>query len=318
MSNQSFRMKKFKAILTAILLISAFTIITFLTAGCSKTSSQVKPGWEKQIMDMRVEKDKSFKESPSSPLAGLKRLTVLSGEKNFLVTEGTDIVISDRKTESAKLSLMGQDGVWTWEKLASDVVCKTRDKELQSGIALNGRVSFNVSRFLLIAYPSAKRLVLIVFDPERPQYKNFKQLSYFPPNAKYSVSATLEKLPKMTPLKMLTCRNLEKTFYRYAKIKFNLDGKPLELTAFKMSPDATSEHDILFIPFNDQTNGTSTYGTGRFLEIPEPEQTEFTLDFNICFNPLCSYSPAYNCPIPPSENFLDVSIPAGEKIYSLH
>ncbi len=43
--------------------------------------------------------------------------------------------------------------------------------------------------------------------------------------------------------------------------------------------------------------------------------SEFVLDFNRCYNPLCNYSPAYNCPLPPLENFLDVAIPAGEKAY---
>ena len=278
----------------------------------------MEPGWEKKILELRMSKDKSFKESPSSPLAGIKRLTVLAGEKSFLVTEGSDIVISDRHSEDAKLSLLGQEGSWTWEKLSEDSNCHSRDKDITSGSSLPGRISFKVSRFLLAAYPSPKRLILIAFDPERPNYKNFKQLSYFPPNPKYSVSATLEKLPDMTPLKMLTCRNLEKTFYRYAKINFKLDGKTYELTAFKSSPDPDTAHNILFIPFNDNTNGKTTYGTGRFMEIQEPESTHFTLDFNVSFNPLCSYSPAFNCPIPPSENFLDVSIPAGEKIYSYH
>ena len=318
MSNRQFRIKKLKAILTAIVIVSTFLFLTLISTGCGKTGSQMKPNWEKKILEMRAAKDQSFKDLPVSPLAGIKRLTIMAGENSFLVAEGSDIVISNRRVENAKISLMGQDGSWTWENLSPDAVCRDRDKDVPSGSLLTGRVSFNISRFLLVAYPSPKRLVLIVFDPERPQYKNFKELSYFPPNSKYAVSASLEKLLNMTPLKMLTCRNMEKTFYRYATLTFKLDGKSYELTAFKTSPGSGNDQNILFIPFNDQTNGQATYGTGRFLEIHEPESTHFTLDFNVCFNPLCSYSPAFNCPIPPSENFLDIGIPAGERIYSYH
>jgi uncharacterized protein (DUF1684 family) len=49
--------------------------------------------------------------------------------------------------------------------------------------------------------------------------------------------------------------------------------------------------------------------------VPVPEGSQLTLDFNRAFNPLCNYSPAYNCAIPPKENHLEVAIRAGEKTY---
>ena len=51
------------------------------------------------------------------------------------------------------------------------------------------------------------------------------------------------------------------------------------------------------------------------MEMEEPEVEDFVLDFNRCFNPLCNYSPAYNCPYPPEENHLEVAVRAGEKTY---
>ena len=47
---------------------------------------------------------------------------------------------------------------------------------------------------------------------------------------------------------------------------------------------------------------------------PTFEET-FVFDFNRAFSPLCNYSPAYNCAIPPPENHLGVAILAGEKTY---
>ncbi len=318
MNKNLFGHRTVKPRLVSIPEMAMLLLIILVSANCSKTSSQMEPGWEQKIIEMRRMKDQSFREFPSSPLAGIKRLTVLAGEKSFLVTEGSDIIVSDRQEENTRLALIGKDGTWTWENSSSDTTCLSRDQEVPSGAVLPGRVTFKIDRLLLVAYPSAKRLILIVFDPERPQFKNFKGLSYYPPNPKYAVSAAIEKLSNMSPLKMLTCRNLEKTFYRYAKIKFKLDGQSLELTAFKSNPDPEDQSDVLFIPFNDNTNGSTTYGTGRFFEIAEPAENQFIFDFNSCFNPLCSYSPAYNCPIPPSENFLNIAIPAGEKIYSHH
>jgi uncharacterized protein (DUF1684 family) len=128
------------------------------------------------------------------------------------------------------------------------------------------------------------------------------------------VKARLEKFAEQKPVRITTTRKLEKTFYRYGKVRFRLDGKDLELTALKTSlvgPDAK----YLFIPFKDNTNGKESYEVGRFIDVPEPLGEEFVLDFNRCYNPLCNYSPAYNCPLPPLENILDAAVPAGEKTY---
>ena len=114
---------------------------------------------------------------------------------------------------------------------------------------------------------------------------------------------------------MITNRNLEKTFTRYAEIRFELQNTPLVLTAFKSNMGKNEISPILFIPFKDGTTGNETYPAGRFLEIPEPRGVQFVLEFNQCFNPLCNYSLAYNCPVPPPENHLSVPIPAGEKTY---
>ena len=114
---------------------------------------------------------------------------------------------------------------------------------------------------------------------------------------------------------MSTSRDLIKTFFRYAKIRFELDGTDLELSAFKSELSGEDSED-LFIPFRDATSGRESYGAGRFLSIDEPDNDRFVLDFNRCYNPLCNYSPAYNCAVPPAENHLAVPIRAGEKTYT--
>jgi uncharacterized protein (DUF1684 family) len=40
----------------------------------------------------------------------------------------------------------------------------------------------------------------------------------------------------------------------------------------------------------------------------------YIVDFNIAYNPYCYYNPAYDCPLPPSENRLTVPIRAGERM----
>lgn len=72
----------------------------------------------------------------------------------------------------------------------------------------------------------------------------------------------------------------------------------------------------LFLVFGDATNGTASYGGGRFLTT-EPPAADGTvvLDFNRAVNPPCAFTPHATCPLPPRENVLPVAVTAGEKMW---
>ncbi len=77
---------------------------------------------------------------------------------------------------------------------------------------------------------------------------------------------------------------------------------------------ATTSGERLFIVFADLTNGTKTYGGGRFLYVDIPEKgNEVILDFNRAENPICGFSDYATCPLPRPENFLPFKVDAGEK-----
>ncbi len=79
-----------------------------------------------------------------------------------------------------------------------------------------------------------------------------------------------------------------------------------------------------FLPFADRTSGTETYGAGRYLldtikgaDLGRDEDGLTILDFNFAYNPSCSYSNRYICPLAPAENRLAVAIRAGEMTLSV-
>ncbi len=75
----------------------------------------------------------------------------------------------------------------------------------------------------------------------------------------------------------------------------------------------------LFIVFADQTSGVSTYGAGRFIELPKPDAAGNTeIDFNNAYNPPCAFTAFATCPLPPKQNRLALKIEAGEKNYGHH
>ena len=89
-----------------------------------------------------------------------------------------------------------------------------------------------------------------------------------------------------------------------------MEGVELQLVALQL---VDSAGDGLFVPFRDATNGAETYDAGRYLDLAAQDDGTYDLDFNLAYAPLCAYSPAYSCPLPPRENWLNARITAGER-----
>jgi uncharacterized protein len=76
----------------------------------------------------------------------------------------------------------------------------------------------------------------------------------------------------------------------------------------------------VFIPFRDVSNGSDTYGGGRYiLDTVKGADLggtldELVLDFNFAYHPSCTYSPRWSCPLAPPGNILHISIDAGERL----
>jgi len=297
------------------ILVSALSAFFLASMAAAPLSAGGDDAWQKELFKERAQKDIEFKTSETSPMAGRERLTIPAGEKSFILARAGQLSVSPKAGAGVAFAVVFRGGEWFWDDAAPGVECRSEDKAVAvKSETLSLGCLFRVGNLSLAAYPGPETLALIVFDPKRPQLIAFEHLLYYPPDPRYAVKARLEKFAEQPKMKVTTTRKLEKTFYRYGLVHFRLDGKDLTLAALKTSLEGPDSR-TLFIPFKDATNGGETYEVGRFLDVPEPTKDEFILDFNRCYNPLCNYSPAYNCPMPPLENILNVGIPAGEKTY---
>jgi len=108
------------------------------------------------------------------------------------------------------------------------------------------------------------------------------------------------------------------SFRRIGAVTVGLPAGERRLSVFWLAGYAGG----LFIPFRDATNGTETYGAGRYLVDgaksadlgANPETDALILDFNFAFQPSCAFDPRWACPLAPPENRLDVPIRAGERL----
>ena len=149
--------------------------------------------------------------------------------------------------------------------------------------------------------------------------REFDGLDYFDPDADYRVEATVELDESDETVPMETTADGEELYERAALLHFEVPDQRGEATDCTLVGyrRVDQEEGSLFVPFRDKTTGQQTYPGGRYMELHYDGELEegvtFTLDFNLAYSPFCAYSGAYECPLPPQENWLEVAIAAGER-----
>ncbi len=145
--------------------------------------------------------------------------------------------------------------------------------------------------------------------------KNFETLHFFEADTSYTVQATLVRTPNTIPFEMPTTTNRKSKERVYGVLHFYLKGGEHQLEVYQNEELMQQEgyEDYLFLPFTDDTNGTETYGGGRYIDLEIPTGDSLLLDFNRAYNPYCVYNKKYSCPIVPAVNALNVAVRAGVK-----
>jgi uncharacterized protein (DUF1684 family) len=156
-------------------------------------------------------------------------------------------------------------------------------------------------------------------DPHSPippeDREGFDGLPYYPPDADYRFVVELDEHDERESVVVGTSTGGEQEYLAWGEFHVEINGEQVTIQAYKGDP----EEDRLWVPFRDETSGEETYGAGRYLDLePDTHRTddgEWVLDFNQAYNPTCAYSDRYECPLPPTENWLAVRIEAGERAF---
>ena len=149
--------------------------------------------------------------------------------------------------------------------------------------------------------------------------EDLKHLDFYEADQNYVCNCKVNLTPEEEPFEVDTYSGMKKDYIKYANAVCSLNGKEVKLALYKILrlQAIPGYKDLLFLPFMDYTNGETTYGGGRYIDLSQKDITDgkLIIDFNKCYNPYCAFSDGYNCPIPPLENHLELAIEAGEKVY---
>ncbi|ERG94532.1 DUF1684 domain-containing protein [Haloquadratum walsbyi] len=152
-------------------------------------------------------------------------------------------------------------------------------------------------------------------SPMPPNFRgeSFPGLEYYPINPDYRFNIPLARDDDPEIITVETTADGEQTYRRVGEFNLTVDKTAISIAAY----EPTDSTDRLWVPFRDTTSGSETYGAGRYVDLePAEDHTDngaWTLDLNRAYNPTCAYNPAYECPLVPAENWLDIPVEAGEK-----
>lgn len=190
---------------------------------------------------------------------------------------------------------------------------------LLSGCKISKEVHSNYTSDLE-AYRDSYKTKFIETSHSPLSKEDIANLDFYDANEDYNCNCTFKLLEGQKPIDVNTSADKTKKYLRHGIVSCRIQKEIISLTVFKsLRLMAMPEYkDNLFLPFMDLTNGDTTYGGGRYIDLNKTdidENNNLSIDFNKCYNPYCAYSDGYSCPIPPLENHLNIVIPVGEKKY---
>lgn len=154
-------------------------------------------------------------------------------------------------------------------------------------------------------------------DPNSPFNQDpnaeFHPLKYYDVDPDYVFKSNFYEYPEKVTVPVLGTKGETRHSIRYGYLIFNYKGKDYRLNVYKgQTEDNQPYYSVWFI---DNTTGKDTYGVGRYLDFDLNIDTNYvyTIDFNLAFNPYCAYSSKYSCAVPTKEDYIAMSIEAGEK-----
>lgn len=195
---------------------------------------------------------------------------------------------------------------------------------LLSALLLVSSISANAQQYNESILQFRKQYIKDLLDePRKPILPtDTRYIEFYPPDEHYKFIADFNPSPGSKPFLIATHSGKQKPYKEYGTLTFLLHDSIEALHVYQNLDlvNGKNHNEELFIPFNDETNYTTTFAGGRYIDltISDIQNNKVILDFNKCYNPYCAYGEGFSCPIPPSDNHLYIAIQAGEKMYSKH
>jgi uncharacterized protein (DUF1684 family) len=187
------------------------------------------------------------------------------------------------------------------------------DGKPERSAAMQSDLNGNPTRLLVgplsfVIIERGDRIGLRVRDPEASARKQFAGLKYYPYDPAWRLQGRFEPFPEPRIMRVADVSGGTQEHQSPGELAFTFDRQTFRLQVIEEPGE-----DDYFVIFRDQTAGSSTYESGRFLYVAKPHADGLVIaDFNRAYTPPCGFTAFTTCPLPPRQNWLPFSIRAGE------
>jgi uncharacterized protein (DUF1684 family) len=201
--------------------------------------------------------------------------------------------------EGVRLHVLDHDRVRVDDQLGSDILLRPDT----SGQAQR----ITIGHYSMMLIERGERLAIRLWNNALARRSTFPGRQWYPGNSQFRIKARfVASLPDHQieiPNELGEIDQSRSPGY----LDFEYHGHKLRLDTLEAGGGG------MFVIFKDQSTLEDTYGSGRFLITASPEADQVLVDFNQAFNPPCAFTRYATCPLPPQQNWLPVSITAGER-----
>ena len=295
------------------ILVSGFSISLCSAALLACSTKQSADSYKDEIMQWREERLSVLK-GPRGylNLVGLFRLA--EGVSTFGDSESDDLRLTETKMQN--LGTIGQferEGARVTFRAENEAAVTHNSEaiasiEMEHGNDKEATVleSASLSWFVI---ERGGDLYVRARDYEAPVLDTFPDFEYFPIDPDMRFTAIFEPFESPGSYSITNVLGQTEEVKSTGTLRVMIDGETYVL-------DAADEGEDLFVVFGDQTNGTETYASGRFVYAKKPVSGNVTiLDFNKSYTPPCAFSSYTTCPLPTKNNILPIALRVGEKGY---
>jgi len=297
-------MKKCFGLLMAV---TIFTLAAGYLTGSQK--EEVDAGYAAEIKTWQQKRLEGLKDKNGwLSLAGLFWLE--EGKNTFGSDKGNDLEIKEVKApahigtfflekDEVRFTASKEANVLHEDKSVSELKLDTDEKGKPTVLQCGSLSWYIIKR--------GNRQGVRLKDSQHPRLSKLEKIDSFPIDPQWRIQAVLERFAQPRKVTIPNVLGTEEQEEVLGALVFKIAGKE-----YRLLPLGDKD---LFVIFGDKTNGTETYGGGRFLSVAEPDpQGRTIIDFNKAVNPPCVFSEYATCPLPPQENRLEVRVTAGEKM----
>jgi uncharacterized protein (DUF1684 family) len=260
-----------------------------------------------RVIDWWVARDERLRDPDGwLTLVGLHWLA--PGENRFGADASNDIVLNSEDVPAHAGALWLESGEVRMQPAGEDA---PRPEPLELDTSGEPTV-IEIGSLHMYVIQRGQRWALRVRDHASPAIAAFRGMDHFPIDPAWRVIGRLLPAAPGERLEIIDVTGDIGSEETPGVVQFERVGQSWSLAAL---PGDADERRVWLV-FGDATNGTDTYGGGRFLySEPVADDGSVVLDFNLAYNPPCVFSPYATCPLPPPQNRLDLRIEAGERDY---